>query len=107
MIYTNCNKVLEKGKSKEKPHEKNVIIYMSDSINGLHWVLAIAHCEPIVWQSLKQIIAVSSVYPIVQLPMTTKQPLLNYVYTVGSLWLCSHYIIVLICTGPKSIYLRG
>ena len=64
---------------------------MSDSIDGLHWVLAIAYCQPIVWQSLKQIIAVSSVYPIVQLPMTTKQPLLNYVYTVGSLWLCSHY----------------
>ena len=35
---------------------------MNDSINGLHWVPQLRTAEPIVWQSPKQIIAVSSVY---------------------------------------------
>ena len=77
----------KKAKVRKNPHEKNVIIYMSDSINGLHWVLAIARCEPIFYQSPKQIIAESSVYTIAQLPMTKSKQLLL------SLWLCSHHTI--------------
>ena len=78
----------KKAKVRKNPHEKNVIIYISDSINRLHWVMAIARCEPIFYQSPEQIIAESSVYTIAQLPMTkSKQPLLNqgsygYVHTI-------------------------